>query len=512
MPKSVEDPSLRAIFRRPFAEQVAFFRGKLGRLMPSRTWRDVWREAHDRAFMVAGAAKADLLADLAAAVEKAIADGESLEQFRSRFRSIVAQHGWHGWTGEDSPAGRAWRTRVIYRTNAAASYAAGRLAQLQAFPVWVYRHGGSRDPRPEHLAWDGLTLPSDHPFWQTHYPPNGWGCSCYVVGATSEDEARLLGGRPEKPLPRDWDVRDGRGRLPGVDEGWDYAPGATSESFLQNKVEKLPPALATALSIDLQRYSRLSPDQATLDELIDSGNTFLKSLLGRVIPDDRQLMPLIRLRGQRLTETIIQDYAWALPKLFRHWVLEAGKAIRPFGGTLNVASRRARSLAARIAAKLPADWVAAMNNLPPVRVMISSKRGFFQMKYDRGIWRPFIRTSTGSTAEHEWIHLLQRADPKLDAIFQALHRRRTASEDLIMIGKGEWGRRDQYVTEYVGREYVRSRKPASYDQGPAHEVMTMVYQALLGEDELADELLIGFLTKDRELLALAIGALLRYKP
>lgn len=134
------------------------------------------------------------------------------------------------------------------------------------------------------------------------------------------------------------------------------------------------------------------------------------------------------------------------------------------------------------------------------------------MKYDRGIWRPFIRTSTGSTAEHEWIHLLQRADPKLDAIFQALHRRRTASEDLIMIGKGEWGRRDQYVTDYVGREYVRSRKPASYDQGPALEVMTMVYQALLGEDELADELLIGFLTKDRELLALAIGALLRYKP
>jgi hypothetical protein len=98
---------------------------------------------------------------------------------------------------------------------------------LATFPVWVYRHGGSRDPRPQHLAWDGLTLPADHPFWQTHSPPNGWGCSCYVVGARSEEAARRLGGEPGKALPDGWDARDGRGRLRGIDEGWDYAPGAS---------------------------------------------------------------------------------------------------------------------------------------------------------------------------------------------------------------------------------------------------------------------------------------------
>ncbi|TCS69759.1 intein [Sulfuritortus calidifontis] len=172
------DPALRAALKRPFAEQVAFFRGKLGNLVPTATWRDIMRSQHDRAFMVAGAAKADLLADLAAAVDKAIHDGESLDAFRRRFGEIVQRHGWHGWTGEESAAGRAWRTRVIYQTNLSTSYAAGRLAQLKegGYALWVYRHGGSRDPRPQHLAWNGLTLPADHDFWKTHYPPSAWNC------------------------------------------------------------------------------------------------------------------------------------------------------------------------------------------------------------------------------------------------------------------------------------------------------------------------------------------------
>ena len=30
----------------------------------------------------------------------------------------------------------------------------------------------SRTRRPQHLEWDGLILPIDHPFWQTHGSPN----------------------------------------------------------------------------------------------------------------------------------------------------------------------------------------------------------------------------------------------------------------------------------------------------------------------------------------------------
>lgn len=219
--------------------------------MPTATWEDLLREAHDRAFMVAGAAKADLLADLAEAVDKASAEGETLEGFRKRFADIVQKHGWHGWTGEGTATGRAWRTRIIYQTNMATSYAAGRLAQLQAFPVWVYRHGGSEHPRLQHLAWDGLTLPADHEFWKTHYPPNGWGCSCYVVGARSRDRARHVGGRPDYDAPpAGWDVPDAKGNLPGVQKGWDYMPGATvvdTVRALKGKLDTLPAQPSVAL-------------------------------------------------------------------------------------------------------------------------------------------------------------------------------------------------------------------------------------------------------------------------
>ncbi|WP_372605371.1 phage minor head protein, partial [Actibacterium sp.] len=223
-------PDTALAFGRPFAEQVAALRLRLGDLVPTQAWDDIERSAHDRAFMVAGAMKADLLADLAAAVDKSIAQGTSLETFRKDFRGIVEKHGWHGWTGEGSKAGEAWRTRVIYKTNAATTYAAGRMAQLVKgdFTYWVYRHGGSREPRIEHLGWDGLILPPDHEFWRTHATPNGWGCSCYIVGAYSLAGAKRVGGDPGKSLPDNWPEIDPRTGAPkGIDKGWDYAPGAS---------------------------------------------------------------------------------------------------------------------------------------------------------------------------------------------------------------------------------------------------------------------------------------------
>lgn len=219
------------VLKRPFAEQVSFFRGKLGNLVPTERWDDITRGAHDSGFMVAGAQKADLLADLAAATDRAVSEGKSLDAFRKDFRGIVERHGWHNWTGEGSKKGVAWRTRIIYQTNAKTSYNAGRYAQLRdgGFRLWVYHHNdGVKNPRPQHLAWDGLTLPADHEFWDTHAPQNGWGCQCYVTGARSDRAARRLGGDPDKKLADDWNATDPKTGAPvGIDKGWDYQPGAT---------------------------------------------------------------------------------------------------------------------------------------------------------------------------------------------------------------------------------------------------------------------------------------------
>ena len=254
--KTVAEP-IRATFRKPFTEQVAAFRLRLGNLVPTSAWDDLQHSAHDRGFMVAGAMKADLLADLGAAVDRAIAEGAGIEAFRADFRDIVTRHGWHGWTGEGTAKGEAWRTKVIYRTNMATSMAAGRWAQLVdgKFKYLIYQHSGAAHPRLDHLSWDKLVLPFDHEFWQTHYPPNGWGCGCKVRGAHTLAGARRIGGDPDKPLPDNWNNIDPKSGTPaGVGKGWDYPPGHSVAHTINTMAEKTvnwPYSIARAFMDDL---------------------------------------------------------------------------------------------------------------------------------------------------------------------------------------------------------------------------------------------------------------------
>jgi uncharacterized protein with gpF-like domain len=159
----------------PFTEQIEFFRRKLN--LPTESWTDIYEAEHDWAFVVAGANRDALVADFREAVERAIADGATLEDFRADFDRIVATHGW----SYNGSAG--WRSRVIYETNLRSSYQAGRYAQLQEgnWPYWEYVHADwVQHPRPLHLAWNGMVLRSDDSWWDTHFPPNGWGCQCTV--------------------------------------------------------------------------------------------------------------------------------------------------------------------------------------------------------------------------------------------------------------------------------------------------------------------------------------------
>lgn len=213
----------------PFREQIGFFQRKLN--LPTRAWTDIYTQEHDYAFVVAGANRDAIVSDFRAAVEKAITDGTTLEEFRRDFDKIVAKHGW------DYNGGRNWRSRVIYETNLATSHAAGRWEQLQGAPYWQYRHADwVQHPRHQHLAWDGLVLAKDDPFWQTHFPPNGWGCQCSVRGMWSRDLEKLGKTGPD-PSPEVNLVEHTIGqrspngprtvRVPeGIDPGFEYAPGA----------------------------------------------------------------------------------------------------------------------------------------------------------------------------------------------------------------------------------------------------------------------------------------------
>lgn len=274
---AVQTLSLSGVFKQPFAEQAAFFRNKLGALLPSETWKDIQRAQHDVGFMVAGAQSADLLTDFAAAVDRAITEGRSIGEFRKDFGAIVKKHGWQH-TGE-----RNWRTRTIYTTNMAVSYSAGRLAQLRAagFEYAMYKHSGlSQDPRPLHVKWSGMVLPLDDPWWQTHWPPNDWGCKCRVIGIRKPEDAARYGGRLVDEAPDDG-VDPLTGTPNGVGEGWDYMPGDTvshtvasmaakttqweytlAKAYMQNVPESVRDTLARAyrdlpsVADDTRRYAR----------------------------------------------------------------------------------------------------------------------------------------------------------------------------------------------------------------------------------------------------------------
>lgn len=249
----------------PFLEAILYLRRKLR--LPSRSWITILRAENDWAFTVAGATKAQLLEDLHVAVTRAIEEGTTLADFRRDFDRAVQAAGW-SYKGS-----RGWRTKTIYRTNLRTAHAAGRYRQMSSDvvkrrrPYWQYRHGGSAVPRERHVSappsgWNGLVLPADDPFWERHYPPNGWGCSCFARTLSGADLDRLgvsVGEAPdfgtyEWANPETGEVEE----LPvGVEPDWAYAPGASLESdrarLFETMKSRMVPALRRQVEAEIER-------------------------------------------------------------------------------------------------------------------------------------------------------------------------------------------------------------------------------------------------------------------
>ncbi|MDP3875859.1 MAG: phage minor head protein [Methylobacter sp.] len=282
-------------FNLPFQEQINFFRQKLN--LPTEAYDDILKAAHDRAFVVAGATKADLLNDLREAVDKAIADGKSIHWFRKEFAAIVQKQGWEGWTGSDTQAGRDWRTRVIYNTNIMSSYSAGRYAQLtdpdllKARPYWKYIHNDTvANPRPLHLSWNGKVLHHSDPWWKVHYPPNGWGCRCRVTAVRASE---FKGDKA--PNDGTYTKTDREGvthTVPkGIDYGWDYAPGASRTTPLKDLIDQK--LIRFPAEIGAGMWQALKPALAmetqlqwttTLSEWLGSAQKGRSAVVGAIAP------------------------------------------------------------------------------------------------------------------------------------------------------------------------------------------------------------------------------------
>jgi SPP1 gp7 family putative phage head morphogenesis protein len=53
-------------------------------------------------------------------------------------------------------------------------------SRADQYPMLRYITVKDTRVRPEHAKLHGVTLPKDHPFWRTYYPPNGYNCRCIV--------------------------------------------------------------------------------------------------------------------------------------------------------------------------------------------------------------------------------------------------------------------------------------------------------------------------------------------
>lgn len=277
-----------AVLNLPFKEAIAHLKAKTD--LPTERWDQLLGEAHAKAFTVAGATKASMLQDFHTAISRMIEEGLTITDFRKDFDQIVHDNGWsyHG--------SRGWRSRVIYDTNLRTAHAAGQWSKImdsakdeQAYGATLhlqYLTVGDERVRPQHREWNKTILPADHPYWNTHYPPNGWGCRCTVRTLTERDLQRQ-GLKPTQapalnPTER---INTGTGEVygfvpEGIDVGWDYNVG---KSWLRHdQAGHLPDCNGADHARGAQKFVCPKPGQRTWADL---GRPALKDVpQGLILP------------------------------------------------------------------------------------------------------------------------------------------------------------------------------------------------------------------------------------
>lgn len=235
---------------------VAYFESKGYQI--SWDWFDTFQQANARAFTVAKAMTDDILEDLRGAVDDALRNGTTFQQFKQDLEPLLQRKGWWGRKEVLNPQGdlesvqlgSVRRLKTIYRTNLQTGYMSGRrdgqLANTDNRPYWMYVAINDASTRPEHKAMHGRVFRWDDPIWQSLYPPNGWGCRCRIralterqvksKGVTVESSDGKLGESLELVSKKTGELQpvttfelyknpDGSPELFKPDVGWSAAPG-----------------------------------------------------------------------------------------------------------------------------------------------------------------------------------------------------------------------------------------------------------------------------------------------
>ncbi|MDR1352334.1 MAG: phage head morphogenesis protein, partial [Treponema sp.] len=204
---------------------------------PTEKWDELKWGEHAHAFTVAHSNEAAVLDTIHGLVNKAVKEGMAFQDFKNGMLDMMKEKGWYGGAGHtaDDKKYINWRIKTIYETNMRTAYAQAQYRkQLQGAalrPIWVYQSQLSgKNRRQDHIAFHGGAYRYDDPVWDKYYPPNGWGCQCYVTTkseAGAERDGIKAGDSTTETLPE-------------IDETWSYNPGREALAPNFNSYKNLP--------------------------------------------------------------------------------------------------------------------------------------------------------------------------------------------------------------------------------------------------------------------------------
>jgi SPP1 gp7 family putative phage head morphogenesis protein len=200
-------------------------------------WKALYPPLRSRAFTVSAVQNLDVVTDAWRAIDKAVADGTTLEDFKKAVKGPLTD-AWGGTVKRP-----AHRIETIYRTNVQGAYAAGRHAELtdpavlEDQPYWQFDAIMDNRTSPVCKAAHGTVLPADDKWWATHNPPCHFNCRSTVIPMTG-DEAKAAG---VTETPTTEKAGDGFGEPPDLgDDAW-----------VADKLANAPKDLATIVQAQL---------------------------------------------------------------------------------------------------------------------------------------------------------------------------------------------------------------------------------------------------------------------
>lgn len=164
----------------PFGEAIDDLLDRHPRL--AKGWEEV-QEVYSRehAFALARSASVEVTREVQRALHEALGKAPTVGGGAEELRAAaeIAGQDMKEWTESYS--------RLVFRTNAATAFSAGRFRAMadpevqEMIPALEYQAILDSDVRPNHAALHGLVMAADDPRWDVLSPPTGYNCRCQVV-------------------------------------------------------------------------------------------------------------------------------------------------------------------------------------------------------------------------------------------------------------------------------------------------------------------------------------------